>query len=108
MLNFRTLPPRFTNPSLGEEEEIDCFCWRAKLMVSSWVDTDCLKTVYKVQRNVKVKSCLPFILLPWQKKDMEVLRGYLSLHQAGDNLTLKWTPNQLINGTLGDCDLEKR
>ncbi|XP_014833939.1 PREDICTED: small G protein signaling modulator 2-like isoform X2 [Poecilia mexicana] len=38
---------------------------------------------------------------------MEVLRGYLSLHQAGDNLTLKWTPNQLINGTLGDCDLEK-
>uniref|UniRef100_A0A8C7YHP8 Small G protein signaling modulator 2 n=1 Tax=Oryzias sinensis TaxID=183150 RepID=A0A8C7YHP8_9TELE len=41
------------------------------------------------------------------KKDMEVLRGYLSLHQAGDNLTLKWTPNQLINGTMGDCDLEK-
>ncbi|KAL3992429.1 tumor necrosis factor ligand superfamily member 15 [Sarotherodon galilaeus] len=41
------------------------------------------------------------------KKDMEVLRGYLSLHQAGDNLTLKWTPNKLINGTLGDCDLEK-
>ncbi|XP_062329125.1 small G protein signaling modulator 2 isoform X2 [Osmerus eperlanus] len=41
------------------------------------------------------------------KKDMEVLRGYLSLHQAGDSLTLKWTPNQLINGTLGDCDLEK-
>lgn len=37
-----------------------------------------------------------------------MLRGYLSLHQAGDNLTLKWTPNQLINGTLGDCDLEKR
>eukprot|EP00063_Salmo_salar_P044256 XP_014019091.1 PREDICTED: small G protein signaling modulator 2-like [Salmo salar] len=41
------------------------------------------------------------------KKEMEVLRGYLSLHQSGDNLILKWTPNQLINGTLGDCDLEK-
>ncbi|XP_046719500.1 small G protein signaling modulator 2 isoform X3 [Silurus meridionalis] len=41
------------------------------------------------------------------KKDMEVLRGYLSLHQTADALTLKWTPNQLINGTLGDCDLEK-
>uniref|UniRef100_A0A8C7G6Q0 Small G protein signaling modulator 2 n=1 Tax=Oncorhynchus kisutch TaxID=8019 RepID=A0A8C7G6Q0_ONCKI len=41
------------------------------------------------------------------KKEIEVLRGYLSLHQSGDNLTLKWTPNQLINGTLGDCDLEK-
>uniref|UniRef100_A0A8C7G7C6 Small G protein signaling modulator 2 n=1 Tax=Oncorhynchus kisutch TaxID=8019 RepID=A0A8C7G7C6_ONCKI len=42
-----------------------------------------------------------------QPKEIEVLRGYLSLHQSGDNLTLKWTPNQLINGTLGDCDLEK-
>ncbi|XP_016144162.1 small G protein signaling modulator 2 isoform X3 [Sinocyclocheilus grahami] len=41
------------------------------------------------------------------KKDMEVLRGYLSLHQTAETLTLKWTPNQLINGTLGDCDLEK-
>ncbi|XP_072557543.1 small G protein signaling modulator 2 isoform X1 [Paramormyrops kingsleyae] len=41
------------------------------------------------------------------KKDMEVLRGYLSLHQTADTLSLKWTPNQLINGTLGDCDLEK-
>lgn len=41
------------------------------------------------------------------KKDMEVLHGYLSLHQAAETLTLKWTPNQLINGTLGDCDLEK-
>ncbi|KAK3531646.1 hypothetical protein QTP70_025885 [Hemibagrus guttatus] len=41
------------------------------------------------------------------KKDMEVLRGYLSLHQSADTLTLKWTPNQLINGTLGECDLEK-
>uniref|UniRef100_A0A8C6STR8 Small G protein signaling modulator 2 n=1 Tax=Neogobius melanostomus TaxID=47308 RepID=A0A8C6STR8_9GOBI len=42
-----------------------------------------------------------------QPKEMEVLRGYLSLHQSGETLTLKWTPNQLINGTLGDCDLEK-
>uniref|UniRef100_A0A8C1GDM8 Small G protein signaling modulator 2 n=1 Tax=Cyprinus carpio TaxID=7962 RepID=A0A8C1GDM8_CYPCA len=41
------------------------------------------------------------------KKDMEVLRGYLCLHQTAETLTLKWTPNQLINGTLGDCDLEK-
>uniref|UniRef100_A0A8C2ABB6 Small G protein signaling modulator 2 n=1 Tax=Cyprinus carpio TaxID=7962 RepID=A0A8C2ABB6_CYPCA len=41
------------------------------------------------------------------KKDMEVLRGYLSLHQTAETLTLKWTPNQLINGTLGECDLEK-
>ncbi|XP_075450472.1 small G protein signaling modulator 2 isoform X4 [Ascaphus truei] len=41
------------------------------------------------------------------KEDMEVIPGYLSLHQTGENLTLKWTPNQLLNGTLGDSELEK-
>ncbi|XP_048375292.1 small G protein signaling modulator 2 [Sphaerodactylus townsendi] len=41
------------------------------------------------------------------KDDMEALPGYLSLHQSTDSLTLKWTPNQLMNGTLGDSELEK-
>ncbi|XP_015277398.1 PREDICTED: small G protein signaling modulator 2 [Gekko japonicus] len=41
------------------------------------------------------------------KDDMEAIPGYLSLHQSADSLTLKWTPNQLMNGTLGDSDLEK-
>lgn len=39
---------------------------------------------------------------------MEAVPGYLSLHQSADSLTLKWTPNQLMNGTLGDSELEKR
>ena len=39
---------------------------------------------------------------------MEAVPGYLSLHQSAENLTLTWTPNQLINGTLGDSELEKR
>ncbi|XP_064022590.1 small G protein signaling modulator 2 isoform X10 [Pogoniulus pusillus] len=41
------------------------------------------------------------------KDDLEAIPGYLSLHQAADSLTLKWTPNQLMNGTLGDSELEK-
>ncbi|XP_022364816.1 small G protein signaling modulator 2 isoform X3 [Enhydra lutris kenyoni] len=41
------------------------------------------------------------------KEDMEAVPGYLSLHQAAESLTLKWTPNQLMNGTLGDSELEK-
>uniref|UniRef100_A0A670KI62 Small G protein signaling modulator 2 n=1 Tax=Podarcis muralis TaxID=64176 RepID=A0A670KI62_PODMU len=41
------------------------------------------------------------------KDDMEAIPGYLSLHQSADSLTLKWTPNQLMNGTLGDSELEK-
>nr|XP_033777244.1 small G protein signaling modulator 2 isoform X3 [Geotrypetes seraphini] len=41
------------------------------------------------------------------KEGMESLPGYLSLHQSAESLTLKWTPNQLMNGTLGDSELEK-
>lgn len=33
----------------------------------------------------------------------EPIAGYLSLHQCSDLLTLKWTPNQLMNGGM-DCD----
>ncbi|NWY50578.1 SGSM2 protein, partial [Chionis minor] len=38
------------------------------------------------------------------KDDLEAIPGYLSLHQSADSLTLKWTPNQLMNGTLGDSE----
>ncbi|XP_008563846.1 PREDICTED: small G protein signaling modulator 2 isoform X4 [Galeopterus variegatus] len=41
------------------------------------------------------------------KEDMEAVPGYLSLHQSAESLTLKWTPNQLMNGTLRDSELEK-
>lgn len=39
---------------------------------------------------------------------MEAIPGYLSLHQTADIMTLKWTPNQLMNGSVGDLDYEKR
>ncbi|XP_072839509.2 small G protein signaling modulator 1 isoform X2 [Pogona vitticeps] len=41
------------------------------------------------------------------RDDMEAIPGYLSLHQAADFMTLKWTPNQLMNGSVGDLDYEK-
>lgn len=43
-----------------------------------------------------------------QRDDMEAVPGYLSLHQTADGMTLKWTPNQLMNGSVGDLDYEKR
>ena len=47
---------------------------------------------------------------PWcpQRDDMEAIPGYLSLHQTADLMTLKWTPNQLMNGNVGELDSEKR
>ncbi|XP_039627716.1 small G protein signaling modulator 1 isoform X2 [Polypterus senegalus] len=41
------------------------------------------------------------------RDDMEAIPGYLSLHQTADIMTLKWTPNQLMNGSVGDLDFEK-
>ncbi|XP_034284813.1 small G protein signaling modulator 1-like isoform X2 [Pantherophis guttatus] len=41
------------------------------------------------------------------RDDMEAIPGYLSLHQTADVMALKWTPNQLMNGSVGDLDYEK-
>ncbi|KAK9532579.1 hypothetical protein VZT92_009957 [Zoarces viviparus] len=41
------------------------------------------------------------------RDDMEAIPGYLSLHQTADVMTLKWTPNQLMNGNVGELDSEK-
>ncbi|KAK7164193.1 hypothetical protein R3I94_002802 [Phoxinus phoxinus] len=41
------------------------------------------------------------------RDDMEAIPGYLSLHQTAYCMTLKWTPNQLMNGSVGDLDYEK-
>ncbi|XP_026882973.2 small G protein signaling modulator 1 [Electrophorus electricus] len=41
------------------------------------------------------------------KDDMEAIPGYLSLHQTAEVMTLKWTPNQLMNGSVGDLDYER-
>ncbi|XP_055002760.1 small G protein signaling modulator 1 isoform X2 [Sorex araneus] len=42
-----------------------------------------------------------------RRDDMEAVPGYLSLHQTADVMTLKWTPNQLMNGSVGDLEYEK-
>ncbi|XP_049661936.1 small G protein signaling modulator 1 isoform X1 [Accipiter gentilis] len=41
------------------------------------------------------------------RDDMEAIPGYLSLHQTADIMALKWTPNQLMNGSVGDLDYER-
>ncbi|XP_072228063.1 small G protein signaling modulator 1 isoform X2 [Leuresthes tenuis] len=41
------------------------------------------------------------------RDDMEAIPGYLSLHHTADVMTLKWTPNQLMNGNVGELDSEK-
>ncbi|NWS75633.1 SGSM1 protein, partial [Crotophaga sulcirostris] len=53
-----------------------------------------------------VDSLSPCVSL-LKRDDMEAIPGYLSLHQTADIMALKWTPNQLMNGSVGDLDYEK-
>ena len=39
-----------------------------------------------------------------QNNDVVLLAGYLSLHQDGDQLSVKWTPNQLMNGCSEEAE----
>ncbi|XP_063051121.1 microtubule-associated protein futsch [Engraulis encrasicolus] len=41
------------------------------------------------------------------RDDMEAIPGYLSLHQMADVMTLKWTPNQLMNRSMGELEYER-
>uniref|UniRef100_A0A8C7X773 Small G protein signaling modulator 1a n=1 Tax=Oryzias sinensis TaxID=183150 RepID=A0A8C7X773_9TELE len=41
------------------------------------------------------------------RDDMEAIPGYLSLHQTANIMTLKWTPNQLMNGSMADLEYER-
>lgn len=38
------------------------------------------------------------MVLPAKADQTEPMPGYLSLHQTANFLTIKWTPNQLMNG----------
>jgi len=51
-----------------------------------------------------IKESVNAVFVCTQNSDVELLAGYLSLHQDGDQLLVKWTPNQLMNGCSEDAD----
>lgn len=55
----------------------------------------------KIDRNVSSLFC-------FQKEHTEPMAGYLSLHQSANSLTIKWTPNQLMNGYTESEIVDKR
>lgn len=65
-----------------------------------------VKHFFIVHYRKQIVKLISFLLL--QRDDMEAIPGYLSLHQTADIMTLKWTPNQLMNGSVGDLDYEHR
>lgn len=50
-------------------------------------------------------DCIVSKSLPFLQKDVsEQMPGYLSIHQTAQSLTVKWTPNQLMNGYT-ECEV---
>ncbi|KAF2897510.1 hypothetical protein ILUMI_08666 [Ignelater luminosus] len=47
------------------------------------------------------------LVLPAKADQTEPMPGYLSLHQTASCLTIKWTPNQLMNGFTESDGLDK-
>uniref|UniRef100_A0A4W5KNI0 Small G protein signaling modulator 1 n=1 Tax=Hucho hucho TaxID=62062 RepID=A0A4W5KNI0_9TELE len=65
------------------------------------------QVVQLIQDGTSMRAILKLIsFLALQRDDMEAIPGYLSLHQTAHIMTLKWTPNQLMNGSVGDLDYE--
>lgn len=48
------------------------------------------------------------MVLPVSNDVTEPMPGYLSLHQTAHSLTIKWTPNQLMNGFIDHEVQDKR
>lgn len=68
----------------------------------SVVAKDYVESLHQNSRSTLLYGKNNVIVQP--KEDVEPLAGYLSLHQGPDGLTVKWTPNQLMNGGCDDED----
>ncbi|XP_078730104.1 small G protein signaling modulator 2-like [Lampetra fluviatilis] len=66
---------------------------------------DYVESLHQSARNILLYGKNNVLVQP--RGDVEPVPGYLSLHQAGERLTLKWTPNQLMNGSSPDPEHEK-
>ncbi|KAI5930979.1 Small G protein signaling modulator 1 [Manis javanica] len=66
---------------------------------------DYVESLHRNSRATLLYGKNNLLVLP--RDDMEAVPGYLSLHQTADVMTLKWTPNQLMNGSVGHLDYEK-
>ena len=71
-----------------------------------------MRSVMQFSVSATFCICLPYTnhLTLKQKEDVEKLAGYLSLHQGPEGLSVKWTPNQLMNGCSedGEEDIDRR
>ncbi|XP_074643721.1 small G protein signaling modulator 2-like isoform X2 [Tubulanus polymorphus] len=84
--------PRNTSSS-GSDEALRSVPLSAKEYVES-LHQNSKTTLLYGKNNVLVQP----------KEDVEMMPGYLSLHQSVEGLTIKWTPNQLMNGC---CEIDE-
>ena len=69
-----------------------------------WSPRDYVESLHQNSRSQLLYGKNNVIMQP--QGDLEPLPGYLSLHLEPWGLIIKWTPNQLINGRLGQSSIE--
>ncbi|XP_064620071.1 small G protein signaling modulator 1-like isoform X8 [Lineus longissimus] len=81
------------NTSSSSEDSLRCTPLSAKEYVESLHQNSKTQLLYG-KNNVIVQP----------KENVERMPGYLSLHQSAEGLSIKWTPNQLMNGC---CEVDE-
>ncbi|XP_076364426.1 small G protein signaling modulator 1-like isoform X4 [Tachypleus tridentatus] len=61
-----------------------------------YVARDYVESLHQNSRSTLLYGKNNVLVQP--RENIAVMPGYLSLHQTPENLTIKWTPNQLMNG----------
>ncbi|XP_053210334.1 small G protein signaling modulator 2-like isoform X3 [Panonychus citri] len=87
-LPFRRGPISDSRISSSSDENLRLSSWSPRDYVES-LHQNCKTTLLYGKNNVLIQP----------RENLEAIPGYLSLHQTPAGLVIKWTPNQLMNGS---------
>lgn len=69
------------------------------------VAKDYVESLHQNSRATLLYGKNNVMVLPLSSDVIKPIPGYLSLHQTAHSLTIKWTPNQLMNGFSSDHEV---
>ncbi|XP_063219089.1 small G protein signaling modulator 2-like [Bacillus rossius redtenbacheri] len=100
-----TTPPSCRRPVVGFTRSLQAVSSEEGNRVVPLSAKDYVESLHQNNRATLLYGKNNVLVLP---KDLnEPIPGYLSLHQTTRSLTIKWTPNQLMNGYI-ECEVQDK